>query len=107
MDQLTILTWAIGGGFAGTWAMMFFMFNNLNKKMDAGFEQVDKRFEQVDKRFEQVENRIDRLDARLDRLENRLEKLEEKVTDIDRRLCRIEGAMTTSYAFIHEKPKVA
>ncbi len=75
MDQLTILTWAIGGGFAGTWTMMFFMYKTMEK------------------RFEQVEKRIDRL--------------AEKVEDIDRRLCRIEGAITTSIAFIHEKPKVA
>ena len=37
--------------------------DDLNAKVDRGFEQVDKRFEQVDKRFERVEANLEALRA--------------------------------------------
>ena len=39
--------------------------DDLNLKVDRGFERVDKRFEQVDQRFEQVDERFQKLDERL------------------------------------------
>lgn len=36
--------------------------DDLNDKVDRGFERVDKRFEQVDKRFDQVDRRFERVD---------------------------------------------
>lgn len=36
-----------------------------------------------------------RMDEKFDKIDARLEKLESKVEDIDRRLCRIEGSLTT------------
>ena len=35
--------------------------DDLNAKVDRGFEQVDKRFEQVDKRFERLEANLEAL----------------------------------------------
>ena len=49
--------------------------DDLNAKVDRGFEQVDKRFEQVDKRFEQVDKRFEQVDKRFERLEANLEAL--------------------------------
>jgi hypothetical protein len=41
-------------------------------------------------------NRLDKkIDTRIDRVEERIDKLSEKVEDIDRRLCRIEGSLST------------
>jgi hypothetical protein len=65
-SSIHMLTWAIAGGFAGTWMMMFYVASTLNKK-------------------------IDKLD---ERLSVKIDKLDEKLTDVDRRLCRIEGAMS-------------
>jgi hypothetical protein len=42
--------------------------DDLNAKVDRGFESVDWRFEQVDKRFEQVDTRLARIEDRLDTL---------------------------------------
>lgn len=36
-----------------------------------------------------------RLDKKIDKLAEKVEKLNEKVEDIDRRLCRIEGSLST------------
>jgi archaellum component FlaC len=36
--------------------------DNLNTKVDRGFEHVDKRFEQIDRRFEQIDKRFERVD---------------------------------------------
>ena len=77
MDNISILMWSIGGGFAGTWAILFYMVNHFNEK----FEKVDQRFEKVDQRFEKVDQQLD--------------KVREEVKDIDRRLCRIEGALSS------------
>lgn len=48
----------------------------LERKMDAGFEQVDKRFEQVDKRFEQVDMRFERIEQRLGGVDQRLNSVD-------------------------------
>ena len=37
-----------------------------------------------------------RLDKKIDKVGERIDKLSEKVEDIDRRLCRIEGSLSTS-----------
>lgn len=42
MDQLTVLTWAIGGGFAGTWGILFFMFSKI-EKLDEKITDIDRR----------------------------------------------------------------
>jgi len=44
--------------------------DDLNAKVDRGFEQVDQRFEQVDKRFEQIDKRFEQVDRRFERVED-------------------------------------
>jgi len=38
----------------------------LERKMDAGFAQVERRFEQIDRRFEQVDRRFAQVDGHLE-----------------------------------------
>jgi tetrahydromethanopterin S-methyltransferase subunit G len=49
--------------------------------------------------YRMVSKKLDRLEAKIDaveiRLNKRIDNLAEKVEDIDRRLCRIEGSLTT------------
>lgn len=52
--------------------------DDLNTKVDRGFEQVDKRFEQVDKRFEQVDRRFEKVDERFERVDERFEQVGEE-----------------------------
>jgi hypothetical protein len=66
MENTSVLLWAIGGGFAGTWIVLGFIY-----KM---FDKIDAKFDKIDQRFD---------------------KLDEKITDIDRRLCRLEGAFSS------------
>ena len=40
--------------------------DDLNHKVDVGFDRVDKRFDSVDRRFDSVDARFERLEARLD-----------------------------------------
>lgn len=77
MQDIDILLWAIGGGFAGTWIALGF----ICKVMFAKFDKVDAKFDKVDARFDKVDARFDKMD--------------EKITDIDRRLCRLEGAFSS------------
>lgn len=60
---------------------MWFFYNRLDSKIDKTHERIDR-----------VEAGIG---ARIDKTNERIDKLSEKVEDIDRRLCRIEGSLTT------------
>lgn len=42
--------------------------------------------------YNRLDNKIDKLDKKFD---GKIDKLSEKVEDIDRRLCRIEGSLST------------
>lgn len=70
MDKLDVILWAMGSGFAVQFALMGFMWNSINK-------------------------RIDRLELRMDAMDIKLDKLNEKVNSLDRTLCRLEGAFST------------
>jgi hypothetical protein len=41
-DKLDLLMWAIGGGFAGTWAFLWFLTNQI-KSLDEKLTDVDRR----------------------------------------------------------------
>jgi len=45
--------------------------------------------------YKRVNEKFDKIDARFDKVNERIDKLSEKVEDIDRRLCRIEGSLST------------
>lgn len=80
MENLEVIVWAIGGGFALMFGVILAMWNNMNKQ----YSDLVNRFE----------TRMDRFETRMDRFETRMDKFEEKLTDIDRRLCRLEGAFS-------------
>lgn len=42
MDKLDIILWAMGGGFAGTWALLFWNFKKI-EKLDEKLTDVDRR----------------------------------------------------------------
>ena len=54
MANENILLWAIGGGFAGTWTMMFFMF----KKIDHRIDKLEEKITKLDERLSKVETRL-------------------------------------------------
>ena len=60
--------------------------DDLNLRVDRGFEQVDKRFEQVDKRFEQVDRRFEQVDKRFEQVDRRLQRLDERFDALQRTL---------------------
>ena len=74
MTDINLLIWAIGGGFAGTWAILFYS------------------LKQISKLDEKLSNQISKVD---EKLSNQISKLDEKLTDVDRRLCRLEGAFAS------------
>jgi len=51
--------------------------DDLNGKVDRGFDQVDQRFERVDQRFDQVERRFEQVDQRFNQLDQRLDGLQQ------------------------------
>ena len=40
--------------------------DDLNQKVDRGFDKVDERFDKVDERFDKVDERFERLEAKID-----------------------------------------
>lgn len=68
MEGLSVILWAVGGGFTIMFGLLGFMWSSINC-----------RFDKVDKIF--------------DKFESKIEKLELKMEDIDKRLCRIEGGL--------------
>jgi archaellum component FlaC len=56
--------------------------DDLNGKVDRGFEQVDKRFEQVDRRFEQVDRRFEQVDQRFDEVDRRIGGVEAELREL-------------------------
>jgi hypothetical protein len=43
--------------------------DDLNHRVDLGFDRVDRRFDQVDKRFDRVDARFDLLESRFDTMQ--------------------------------------
>ncbi len=85
--------------------------DDLNARVDRGFEQVDKRFEQVDKRFEQVDRRFERMEGKFDRVDERFALIDQRFVQmgmalegINRRLTQgligIAAAMMAGFAAI-------
>jgi len=58
----------------------------LERKMDAGFAQVDRRFEQVDARFEQVDKRFEQVDVQLEEGRERDRGFEARFDRVDAQL---------------------
>jgi len=69
--------------------------DDLNAKVDRGFETVDQRFERVDQRFEQIDQRFEQVEKRLDRIDDRLDGLHRTQITVLLTLC---GCMFTGFA---------
>lgn len=86
MDEfITLMKQIDVGNLIAMGAMLWVIYNRLDKR----FEKIDERFEKMDERFNKVET-----DSKenYSKLEIKLDKMQETITDIDRRLCRLEGA---------------
>jgi len=64
----------MGGGFAGTWMMMFYLISSLNARID------------------KVEIG---LNAKIDKLSERVDRLSDKIENLNNRVSHIEGSLTT------------
>ena len=111
MDEQTF-QWMMGLGLCGLGAMMLYLHSQTMKILGGRIDKTDSKIDASDKR---LTDRIDELDKRLTaRIEGvekslgaRIDKLDEKLTDVDRRLCRIEGAMSTCCALNHDQNRKA
>lgn len=100
MEQETF-QWMMGLELAGLGAMMLYLHSQITKRIDGLDKRLTDRIEGLDKRL------TDRIDGVEKNLSVRMDKLDEKLTDIDRRLCRMEGAMSTCCALNHEQHRRA
>ena len=85
MDKLDIIFWIIGTGFGLVFSFLLIIWRKLSSMEDSLGNRISSGDESLGRRIASTEESLGR----------RIDKLDEKVTDIDRRLCRIEGAMTT------------
>jgi tetrahydromethanopterin S-methyltransferase subunit G len=69
--------------------------DDLNAKVDHGFEAVDRRFGEVDRRFEEVNRKLDRIDRRFEQFDARFDALQRTLINAVVALC---GCMITGFA---------
>jgi hypothetical protein len=74
MEKIDVLIWEMVGGFAGTWAIMFYMLKQIGTTRNESKQDIG---------------------SLRNELKQDLGKLDEKLTDVDRRLCRLEGAFSS------------
>lgn len=88
--------------------------DELNKKVDVGFEKVDERFKAVDARFDKVDERFDKVDVRFSKVDERFDKVDEQFEKVDERFdeARVEtksdmtllrGEMNDRFALLDKK----
>ena len=68
--------------------------DDLNHKVDLGFERIDKRFDSFEAR---VESRFGHVDGRFDRLESRLESMQRTIVQA---VITLTGGMLAGFAAI-------
>jgi len=64
--------------------------DDLNVKVDRGFEHVDRRFEHVDRRFEQVDERFAQIDRQFGEVERRFNEVDRRLEEVDKRFDKID-----------------
>ena len=69
--------------------------DDLNHRVDLGFDRVDKRFDRVDARFDSVDRRFDAVDARFDRLDTRFDTMQRTLVQ---GVIALTGAMLAGFA---------
>jgi len=66
--------------------VMILILDQVNRRIETGFNNIDKRFEDIDKRFEDVNRRFEDLKAYVDRRFNDLkEYVDKRFDDMNRR----------------------
>lgn len=84
------------GFLSGLTAVMFYLFSQLNRRID----RLEGRIDRLEERIDRLEERIDRLEdtfiQRMNRLEDKIDRLQEQVNDLDKRLLKLEW--TRDYA---------
>jgi hypothetical protein len=58
-------------------------FDDLDRKVDRGFERVDHRFERVDDQFKLIDERFERVDERFKRVDERFVQVEQRLDRIE------------------------
>lgn len=58
-QQLTLLLWVIGAGFGVTFALLVFLWNSLNNRMD----RTDLKIDKLDEKLTDVDRRLCRLEG--------------------------------------------
>jgi len=107
MDEQTF-QWMMSLGLTGLGAMMLYLHSQTMKILGGRIDKTDLKIDGVEKRLSDKIDAVDkRLSERMDKLDTRMDKLDEKLTDVDRRLCRIEGAMSTCCALNHDQHRKA
>lgn len=59
--DMQVLLWAMGGGFAGTWMMMFYVIKQLDRRLD----KMDKTIETLCMKVEDIDRRLCRIEGSL------------------------------------------
>lgn len=87
--------------------MFWFFYSRLNGKIEnieiKLTEKFDKFENKLNERFEKFEDKLNercnkfesKLNERCDKMEKNIDNLSSKIEDVDRRLCRIEGSLST------------
>ncbi|MET0557258.1 MAG: hypothetical protein ABW065_01110 [Solirubrobacterales bacterium] len=75
--------------------------DDLNVKVDRGFEHVDRRFEQVDERFEQIDRRFEQVDRRFDQIDRRFEKIDERFEKNQEEFIAVRREMKEGFDGLH------
>jgi hypothetical protein len=61
MDQLELLTYTIGGGFAGTWMMMFYV----AKTLKGDIASINARIDKLEEKLTDIDRRVCRIEGSL------------------------------------------
>lgn len=61
MEKLDILIWAIAGGFAGTWMMMFYIAKQLNNSIC----RLEKKLDTLEEKLTDIDRRVCRIEGAL------------------------------------------
>jgi uncharacterized protein (DUF3084 family) len=99
MEHFNLLLTVLLAGFGGMFGLILYLHSQLKNDFYNKFESFEKkmedRFAQINQRFTQIDQRFEQMDQRFEKIDQRFEKIESIILDIDRRLCRVEGALSS------------
>ena len=85
------------GFLSGFTAFVFFLFSQLNKRMD----QLDARMDRLDARMDRLETRLDRLEDKIDRIQEQIIVLERRIAELEQRVAKLDWMLD---AALYGKP---